>query len=180
MAAGKSSIHRQVLRFSRFCGPPPISASPTEIWGLIFCYQVLLIKCTIYIKPRVDLRGPYFNGSDGQKQARRFCGNEQAIFASTHDRILWFERIGLDHGVASTRARRFCRNKPLRQQNWLRSIEGAKNNLANRLKPKAVHRLRHTCFEMLSTHTHTDTPNNLLQRLLFLKASRSCCFFQNI
>ena len=124
MAAGKSSIHRQVLRFSRFCGPPPISASPTEIWALIFCYQVLLIKCTIYIKPRVDLRGPYFNGSDGQKQARRFCGNEQAIFASTHDRILWFERIGLDHGVASTRARRFCRNKPLRQQNWLWSIVG--------------------------------------------------------
>ena len=34
---------------------PPISASPTENGGLNNCYQSLLIKCAIYIRPRVDL-----------------------------------------------------------------------------------------------------------------------------
>ena len=41
-------------------GSPPISASPTEYWGLIFCYQILLITCAVYVKPRVDLGFPPF------------------------------------------------------------------------------------------------------------------------
>ena len=34
---------------------PPVSASPTENWGLRTCYQILLLNCAIYIRPRVDL-----------------------------------------------------------------------------------------------------------------------------
>ena len=47
MAAGKMSIHRHIS--------PSISASPAENWGLIFCYQTLVVKCVIYIRPRIDL-----------------------------------------------------------------------------------------------------------------------------
>ena len=42
------------------------------------------------------------------------------FWCSLHFGLIW-----VDHGVESTRAGRFCRNKPVRQQNWLRSIEGA-------------------------------------------------------
>ena len=52
--AGKLSIHQQIARFSRFCWFPAISTSPTENWCLVCCYQILLIKCAIYIRPQVD------------------------------------------------------------------------------------------------------------------------------
>ena len=55
--AGKLRIH---ARFSRFCWLPAISTSPTENWCLVFCYQILLIKCAIYIRQRVDLGVPPF------------------------------------------------------------------------------------------------------------------------
>ena len=41
------------------------------------------------------------------------------FWCSLHFGLIW-----VDHGVESTRAGRFCRNKPVRQQNWLRSIGG--------------------------------------------------------
>ena len=47
IAAGKMSIHRHIY--------PSISVSPAENWGLIFCYQTLVVKCVIYIRPRIDL-----------------------------------------------------------------------------------------------------------------------------
>ena len=56
--AERRSIHRQIARFSRFCWFPAISTSPTENWCLVCCYQILLIKCAIYIRPRVDLGVP--------------------------------------------------------------------------------------------------------------------------
>ena len=52
-------------KFVDIRGCPPISVSPTEIWGSIIYYQLLLIKCAIYIRPRVDPGIP--DDSDGQK-----------------------------------------------------------------------------------------------------------------
>ena len=48
-----------------------ISTSPTENCCLVCCYQILLIKGPIYIRPRVDLGvDPHFDGSDGKKHGK--------------------------------------------------------------------------------------------------------------
>ena len=41
----------------RICGSPPISASPMDNWVFIFCYQILPIKCAIYILGRGRISG---------------------------------------------------------------------------------------------------------------------------
>ena len=46
----ENGAYWQIARFSRFCGFPAISTSPTKNWCLVFCYQILLIKCAIHIK----------------------------------------------------------------------------------------------------------------------------------
>ena len=58
MAAGRMSINLQIRRFSWVCGFPPISASPTENWGLNFCCSILLKQCAVYSRLRVDLEVP--------------------------------------------------------------------------------------------------------------------------
>ena len=53
---GESKVFLRMAAGTRICGSPPISASPTENWGLIFCQKILPTKCGICIRPRVDPR----------------------------------------------------------------------------------------------------------------------------
>ena len=52
----ENGAYWQIARFSRFCGFPAISTSPTKNWCLVFCYQILLIKCAIHIKHAEEKR----------------------------------------------------------------------------------------------------------------------------
>ena len=72
---------------------PPMSASPIENWGSIFCYQNLMIKYAIYITPRLGSRGspiPMARDRGNPRFFKYICWiNEYSTINSTNFVDLW-------------------------------------------------------------------------------------------